>query len=752
MTTVRVVFVLHALLAVGLAFVPLFDGLGFERALATGLLTAVTSPVVMLSVVRQLQRIGPQGIVRAGRRALLINLLMLLPSLATGAIVEYIQQPCEPDAGVLFMLLIAGGNAWFGTGLGALAALVRVRSWTPYAFVALVLIGALVGVVARFYTEPQIFIYSAPWGHWPGSVYDEALSVDLRLWAFRAYSTLLGATLFAIAAAFSDAHMRPKRWPRTNPLIAAVLLAIATAWAYRDGRAAGWRLDRAAVQEELRARIETEHFVIHADPSVAPERLRRIAEDHEHRYQQLIRFFGTEPNGKVISFVYRDRSQKARLMGARNTQIARPWNREIHINGFRVPHPVLKHELAHIFAGAEATGPLKVPAAAGVFVNIGVVEGIAVAADWRVRELTVHGWTKAMQALGLMPDLRESLDVFGFWTINSSRAYTVAGSFLRYLVDTYGIEKFWTLYANNSFEDAYERPLDDLVAEWETFLEKIPLPKDDLLVAEHRFKRPSIFQKVCAHVSANLADRGYSRLHVGDLEGAQQDLEKLYAFAPADPTPLIALAEGYGRVGRFDEAAGLLDRAKQAPGATLQGQTRAVEAQGNLAWRQQNLRAAQKAYRQVRQRHLSTPSDRLQQARILALTRTGTPARSIVADVLLSDAPATRNLARLARLSVQSPPVPLVDYLYARALEGVGVYDEGVAAAERAVEGDLGGDPLKTEAILTYGRLLWWSGRATDATAVFETVAQAHRSPAVKATAADWADRARFSASRASTE
>ena len=196
---------------------------------------------------------------------------------------------------------------------------------------------------------------------------------------------------------------------------------------------------------------------------------------------------------------------------------------------------------------------------AGLFVNIGVVEGIAVAADWRVRELTVHGWTKAMQALGLMPDLRKSLDILGFWSISSSRAYTVAGSFLRYLVDTYGIDKFWVLYASNNFERAYERPLDELVTEWEGFLEKIPLPKDDLLMAEHRFKRPGIFQKVCPHVSANTAARGYApavRRRPGRRQnGPRTDLRlRARGSRPVDrsrrslrPSSAIRRRRGFGR-------------------------------------------------------------------------------------------------------------------------------------------------------------------------------------------------------------
>ena len=752
MLTVRIIALLHIALAVGLSFVPLFDGLGFERALATGLLTAVSAPLVTISMIRRAQSIGPQGMPRAARRALLINGLLLVPSLLAGAAVEVLQQSCEPDAGVLFMLLVAGGNVATGTALGAAASLLRMRTWAPVAAVATVLVGALVLVVANFYTSPQIFIYSAPWGYWPGSLYDEALSVDARLWAFRAYSTLAAAAVFSFAAAFSDDQITATLKPRFGWLAAAIPLAIAAVWTYGKGPEIGWRLDAAAVQKALRTRVETDHFILYVDPSVTADRLKRIVEDHEHRYEQLKAFFEAEPDGKVISYIYRSEAQKARLMGARGTQIARPWAREIHIDGLYVPHRLLKHELAHIFAGAKASGPFKVPAVAGIFVNIGVIEGIAVAADWRVTELTVHGWAKAMHGLGLMPDLRESLSVLGFWSISSSRAYTAAGSFLRYLVDTYGIDKFWTLYRSNSFERAYERSLSELVDEWENFLSKLPLPKDDLLIAEHRFKRPGIFQKVCARVSANIAQRGYARLRSGDIDGAQPDIEKIYSFAPSNPRPLIALAEAYSRAERFDEAVAVIDKALEAPSATLKGKTQVVEARANLAWRQGRREAAKNDYLVVLKRHLSTPSDRLQQARMIALTRTSTaPTQPLLAGVLLGDVPANQNLARLAEASTRGTD-PLIDYLYARALENVGAYPEGVVAAAKAAATGVGEDPLRTEVDLTHGRLLWWAGRYDDAVAAFRAVIDRKPSEAVKATALDWADRARFSADQARKE
>lgn len=97
--TLRVAIATHLVLGLALCFVPLFSGLGFERALATGLLAAITSPLVTISLCHFARQIGPQGLPRVAQRALIINALTLVPSTAAGAVMELVRQSCEPNSG-----------------------------------------------------------------------------------------------------------------------------------------------------------------------------------------------------------------------------------------------------------------------------------------------------------------------------------------------------------------------------------------------------------------------------------------------------------------------------------------------------------------------------------------------------------------------------------------------------------------------------------------------------------------------------
>ena len=115
-------------------------------------------------------------------------------------------------------------------------------------------------------------------------------------------------------------------------------------------------------------------------------------EDLEFRYHQLADTLGIEPKTPITVWEFPSAEAKKALVGAGNTLYARPWTREIFIQGDRFPSLRLRHEMAHVFAGAfgdplfgvsltiRRWGPFPVPVLAS-----GLVEGIAEAADFRAR-------------------------------------------------------------------------------------------------------------------------------------------------------------------------------------------------------------------------------------------------------------------------------------------------------------------------------------------------------------------------------
>ena len=209
-----------------------------------------------------------------------------------------------------------------------------------------------------------------------------------------------------------------------NHRIRLVVLIILLGLIYLFRGELGLRPTRGYIENKLGGLEETAHFKIYYEKgSKVEEGIEWIAQDHEFRYAQLIRYFQIQPTKKVQSYIYTSREQKKRLMGARGTSVEDPLGYGFHINYEDFPHPVMKHELAHALT-ADWHPILKVS------LKIGLHEGIAVAADWDEGKLTAHQWSRAMQQLEIAPKMSQIMGI-GFWTQASSQSYTLAGSFVR---------------------------------------------------------------------------------------------------------------------------------------------------------------------------------------------------------------------------------------------------------------------------------------------------------------------------------
>ena len=74
----------------------------------------------------------------------------------------------------------------------------------------------------------------------------------------------------------------------------------------------------------------------------------------------------------------------------------------------------------------------------------------------------------------------------------------MTGSFVRWLVEEFGITKFKNLYRTGDMQKTYGVDAFSLIERWETFLDTIQLDDREISIAEHRYARRTIFEKVCA--------------------------------------------------------------------------------------------------------------------------------------------------------------------------------------------------------------------------------------------------------------
>jgi len=553
-----------AIVAIVLGWVPLFGVLGLELALVSALFAAVMGADVGRAFARELQTANVEGIERAvwpGRAiasgALLAAGLAVAVALIPGVVsaVRGLWQPtCDWWFGVRsYVAMPLATAALFGATGFALGVLVGPRPVLGAALAQLPAIGVALAAVYRFYAAPPVFTYNAILGYFPGNMYDENVRLGAPLaWSRLAQGLTVIALLAVVAFVVDVPTFRARREPRpigrrTRPLaLAAVCLAGAFA-IHHDAGTLGFAPDAEDLEAALDGRIETAHFIIHyARTRDIEADIQLIAADHEFRYAQVVAQLGVAPEGKLRSFYFASRDQKARLMGARDVEMAKPWRREIYIDHRAFPHESLRHEIAHAVAsafgdplfGVASRRVLGVP----MLVSPGLVEGLAVAVDWpgHYDVPTPHELVRTMQALGVQPAVGSLLG-FSFFSVSSARGYTTAGSFLKFLLDEYGAERLRALYeSGGDFEEAYGTSRSALENRWRTMLETIPAPANMVAANAERFRAGSVFDRPCPHAIAARRERARS---TPDRARAVDIMREVCADAPGEPRFYLELGD-----------------------------------------------------------------------------------------------------------------------------------------------------------------------------------------------------------------
>ena len=555
-----IISALLSLFSLLLAALPLTGVLGLEYSLFFGALSTVLLAHLTLRGVwlrADLQNSPEQpSLWGVTMRLWAANGLALLPALAIICANALRVKNCNWSEGFAYFALLPGLGSLVALALGMGMALLPSRRW-GVAGIYLLPLATIVWLLGKAYFHPPIFAYNPFFGFFPGSLYDEHRPISQTLLLYRALNLawvvfflslfglfagrrgLIGRQHYAWReAAFSpDPHHTDGRiahtgsWESTLATLSWGVVAASSLWiGYLQRHHIGFTHTNASIQRALGGRLETSNFILYYDKeSLRPADLERIARDHEFRHHQLVRYFGYRPKQKVESYLFETAAQKNRFMGAEQTMIARPWAHQIYLHGTYFPHDVLKHELAHVFSEEFGEGPLRLAVQYGLFPLNALVEGIAVAADWERGSLNPHQWCKAMLEKGWKIDPAAILGPTGFFKQSSALSYRVAGSFSRYLIDTYGMERYKRAYGRAEFERVYKKTLAALSSEWKKYLqEKIHLTPADRQIARYAFLTfRSIFARVCPHEVAALRQRigrATQRRRLGEAIALQERL------------------------------------------------------------------------------------------------------------------------------------------------------------------------------------------------------------------------------------
>ena len=727
-----------AVLGIVLAFIPLLAVHGVESALVLGLLLP---PWVAANAASYTDRNRTTRGIDLMLRSIGAGLFIwAIPMVLLGLSSLRIRQ-CAPGEGLAFMILgPAIGTALAGCAGVWVAGYVNRPRLSPWLAASVPVSAALLGLWA-FYSTPTVYVFGAFAGYFPGAIYDDLVQIPTRYLTYRATIVL---ALLALALLF-DALWDPaegmvefrRRGRRQLGTVLVALAALGVVVAsYWHGDALGHWVSEEYLTERLGKTEQGRHCIVHMPRETLPEDANRLLEDCDFHVARTRALIGASSNEPVTAYFFRNPDEKKDLIGVGRTLIAKPWRREVYLQMSGWPHPVLGHEIVHAVLAEAGRGPFRVASMfGGLIPNPGIVEGAAVALARDVRdELDPDQWSKILMDRNELPAARTIMSL-QFSALPARRAYMAAGSIIRLLIATRGMDAFLDAYRHGRIED-----LDALDAEWRAYLEDVPVTAHERGVAEVELAMPSIFSSVCPHELAKL------RAHLGGDTAARDDLRTIDTcraildINESEAEAQAALVGALARSGQNAEALATLEALRDAMAAPKPIVAAALEAYADASWSLGRLDEAAKLYDELLAIPRTDGATRQAEVKKLALGARDDE-RSLIYQMLLDSSPSAV-VVHLAHALAAIRDDGLGQYLEARQLMGQSRYALALPLLQDAERLGLPSVRLERELSRMLGITYFALGRYDESAEAWRE--QAWTSRAARAEAERWIERIEY--------
>lgn len=501
------VIVVYNIVLLGL---PLTNIFGFEFSVLNSFLMVLLAGFFTISVIKS------ENNYRAFlNKTLSAFIFFLILPLVISVTHDLLTISCSIADGFLFYTFITLPSVIIGAALAVLSAIVSQKF--RYLIFVLLFLAVLSITFFELYYNPQIYFYNPVYAYYPGTIYDEAISVDLKLMIYRSLNLIFFGTIY-----FISAYVLYRKTVFTKKLVIYLTLLSAALFIYLSPDF-GYSTTQNRLKHVLSNLVRTEHFDIYFSPDITKEKVKVITLNHEYYYRQLSEFYKVLPEGKYISFIFKDDLQKKKYFGSENADVAKPWLKEIFTIAGNYNN-TLRHEIAHCFAGEFGWSIFRV---ADNF-NPAMIEGAAVAGSPEYDLNDVHYMASLAYKNGYKIKLKNLFEGLNFFGQTSGLSYIYAGSFCRYLIDQYGISKFKQVYASTNFRKIYGKDINELSKEYFSYISK-QYSAENKYEADYYFGRKAIIYKTCPRYVArrlNEAWRYYSNKEFGEaLKNFEQILK-----------------------------------------------------------------------------------------------------------------------------------------------------------------------------------------------------------------------------------
>ncbi len=536
-------FLIFALIIINLFLtsLPLTNTLGYEISVINGIFFFLSSGFITL---RLCKRENHKKFIRMIYEKRRIFLSIITIPFFISLISSVVAAKCPLSDGIIFYITIAVPAAFFGSAAGFFSTAISKK----YSFLLFLFLffAILFLALIEFFRYPQIYFYNPIFGFYPGTIYDEDLSVNHILVAYRVFNLA-----FFIGVVAVSEHLFEKN--NLTKIAANLFLIIVIVIFFYLKPTLQFSSDTNRLIKNLTKSVQTESFRIHFPASNSSEKPEYAALLHEYYLDQIKTYLKITSNERIDSYIFQNRDQKRILLGAGNADIAKPWLNQIYLNSTNYEE-TLKHELVHVIGGSFGSTPFKV---ANDF-NPSLIEGLAMTVENNYDGYPVHYMAKLAELAGYKFPIEELFRGFAFFTKTSSISYIYSGSFLKYLADSYGVDKIKKLYGNSNFLKIFGKNLAALALEYDNFLKNYYIDFNRYK-AQLYFGGTTIFKKFCPRVAAAEVKKGWELFNARQTSEALKLFQKVFLYSNSYQS-LSGIIASYSKEKKYSEAEKFLNR------------------------------------------------------------------------------------------------------------------------------------------------------------------------------------------------
>jgi len=440
---------------------------------------------------------------------LFAGLFLLIPVLLA-FFFHLFRSDCSFVDGFKFYAVLTIPAVVIGYALGLLSDFIN-KKYSYLIFILLLIAIALIPIV-EIYFRPQIFFYNPLIPFFPGTMYDEDIDITSTIVLYRVFNLIFfgGLIVFIRKQQFKTLKI-------TRGVLFLLIILVSGCFIFLSPQI-GFGTTETLLNNILQKRIVTSNYVIYLPQQLNKDEEKYITLLHEYYFQRQTSFFTDKPEQKITSFVFRSSDEKRKYFGAGNADVAKPWLNQIYLSLDSYEQTV-NHELAHIFAAKWSNNFLKIDAN----YNPATVEGIACAADPVYDDLDIHYPAFLASKNNLQLSIHSLFSGFSFFSNVSSLSYIYAGSFSKFLIDEYGIEKFKEFYRNGDFEKSYHKSVAETEIQYRKFLDNKGYINNQH-TANYYFGRLPLVQKVCPRYLANKTNAIFKLIEEKNFAAAKDEI------------------------------------------------------------------------------------------------------------------------------------------------------------------------------------------------------------------------------------